>query len=474
MSQYKTIILALACSLFGAVLGVWTYDQFYNKAYMENTLDNYVKKASEREYLLGESLSKSFRSASPTTFIDAANNSIDAVVAIRGYNSKSFGSSRNISTTSGSGVVISNDGYIVTNYHVVEAAKDLIISFNDKREFEATLEGYDESTDLALLKIEADQLEYLLIGNSDSLQIGEWVLAIGNPFRLTSSVTAGIVSAKARSINILENRGIESFIQTDAAVNPGNSGGALINTGGKLVGINTAIMTYSGKYEGFSFAIPSNLMRKVVNDLRTYGAVQRGWMGISILEVSESTAKALDLDFIGGVLIDIADKKGAATAAGLQNNDVITSIDGMPTKNIPSFLEKLASYRPGDKLVVEYFRNGKAQKVDVILRNQRNTTELIAVRKDKVLKDLGFELRDLEPLEKTRLNSNGIIVVSVYKDSKIYNTNMDPGYIITKLNEKPIVSADDFIEQLKTIEGAVYLEGFYENYPGKYPYTFIK
>jgi len=474
MSNRKLIIVALFCSFLGAILGVIGYDYFYDRQEMEAAVDSYVRQASEREIILSESLSKRYTSSYPNTFINAANSAIDAVVAIRGFNDKEPGSIRSIATNSGSGVVISNDGYIVTNYHVIEEAEDLVVTLNDKREFEANIEGFDESTDLALLKIEADNLNYLNIGNSDSLQIGEWVLAIGNPFRLTSSVTAGIVSAKARSINILENRGIESFIQTDAAVNPGNSGGALINTRGELVGINTAIMTYSGKYEGFSFAIPSNLMRKVVNDLRTFGAVQRGWMGISILEMNEFKAKQLKLDFIGGVLIDIADKNGAASAAGLQKDDVIISINDTRTPNIPSFLEKVASYRPGDEVSVNFYRDGKAQSAKVTLRNQRNTTELIAVRKDKVLKDLGFELRDLEPLEKDRLNAEGIIVVSVYKDSKIARTNMDPGYIITKLNEKLVTSAAEFIDELKSLEGAVYLEGFYENYPGKYPYTFIK
>jgi S1-C subfamily serine protease len=323
------------------------------------------------------------------------------------------------------------------------------------------------------LKIETDDLPYLTFGDSDSLLIGEWVVAIGNPFRLQSTVTAGIVSAKARNINILEQQGIESFIQTDAAVNPGNSGGALVNTAGDLVGINTAIMTYSGRYEGFSFAIPSNLAKKVVYDIIEFGAVQRGWLGVTIINVDNAKADELGLKVVGGVYLDRVNNGEAASQAGLKKGDVIVGVNDIPTLSTPEFMEQVGRFRPGDNITLSFFRNGDEQKAQVTLRNQINSTDFVAIRKDKILTDLGFELRNLDKTEKARLDSEGVYVVSVSRGSKIERTNMDPGYIITKVNEKPIKSVEEVIKALEGHKGTVVLEGFYENYPGEFPYAFI-
>lgn len=412
--------------------------------------------------------------AIPTDFITAAEIGTPSVVYIRSLQkaSKNIILGDQINGATGSGVIISEDGYIVTNNHVVKDAEEIEVMLNDNREFKAKLVGTDPNTDLALIRIEEHGLPYLNFGDSDSLAVGEWVLAIGNPFRLQSTVTAGIVSAKGRNINILEQQGIESFIQTDAAVNPGNSGGALVNTSGELIGINTAIMTYTGRYEGFSFAIPSNLAQKVIYDIKQYGAVQRGWLGITITNIDSKRAKDLGLKTVGGVYVERLNKGEAAYDAGLKAGDVITGVNGVNTLTTPQFMEQIGRYRPGDSVKLEFIRKKERKETEVTLRNQINSTDLVAVRKDKVLTNLGFELRDLDNDEQIRFKTKGAYVVSVYRGSKIDRTNMGPGYIITKVNEKAITSVQEVVDILEDYKGMVVLEGFYENYAGDYPYAF--
>ncbi|RMF32504.1 MAG: PDZ domain-containing protein, partial [Bacteroidetes bacterium] len=339
-----------------------------------------------------------------------------------------------------SGVLVSPDGYIVTNNHVVEEGDRFQITLNDHREFEATLIGTDPTTDLALLKIEGENLPFLLFGNSDSLQVGEWVLAVGNPFNLESTVTAGIVSAKARNIQILEgDYSIESFIQTDAAVNPGNSGGALVNTNGELVGINTAIITRSGRYEGYSFAIPANLAQKVIRDLRDYGEVQRGLLGVRISPVDNHRAKELGLSKVEGVYISHVTKGGGAEAAGLRRGDVIIGINGVKVTTMPELQEQIGRYRPGNTILVEYIRRGKIFRTSVVLRDKNNSTVFqVNNDADNLLTRLGFEVRNLTHEETRALGTNGVYVVSVDLGSTIERTEMDPGYIITKVNDQPV------------------------------------
>ncbi len=295
-------------------------------------------------------------------------------------------------------------------------------------------------------------------------------MAVGNPFRLQSTVTAGIVSAKGRNINILENQGIESFIQTDAAVNPGNSGGALVNTKGELVGINTAIMTMSGNYEGFSFAVPANLAKKVVNDIKQFGFVQRGWLGVEIENIDDMRARKLQIPEVAGVYIALVTRNGAAYDAGLQSGDVITRLNGKSIASLPQFMETIGTYRPGDKVSVDYIRNGKKASTTATLRNQLNSTDLVAVRKDKALLDLGFELRDLDSYEKSRNKSHGVKVVTVYRSSRVDNARIEPGYIITKANGKIVRTVNDILEAIKISGDQLSLDGFYENYPGEFPY----
>lgn len=464
------ILWISASSFISALLAVWLFIQFGPKQEIivkEVIHTPFVKKMKEVP------IQRSYKSA-PTNFIDAAQIGTPAVVFIRSLQkaqkNKILGDQMYGAT--GSGVIISSDGYIATNNHVVQSAEVIEVMLNDNREFTAKLIGTDPNTDLALLKIEEHSLPFLEFGDSDSLLVGEWVLAIGNPFRLQSTVTAGIVSAKGRNIQILEQQGIESFIQTDAAVNPGNSGGALVNTSGDLVGINTAIMTYTGRYEGFSFAIPSNLAKKVIFDIKEYGAVQRGWLGVTITNIDSKRADDLGLKEVGGVFVERLNRGEAAFDAGLESGDVIISVNGVKTMTTPQFMEQIGRYRPGDLVEMEYVRKREMYKTNVTLRNQINSTDLVAVRKDKILTTLGFELRDLDKEEKDRLKTKGIYVVSVYRGSKIERTNMDPGYIITKVNEKEISSVQEFVDLLEKHEGMVVLEGFYENYPGEFPYAF--
>ena len=469
----KYIPIVLISSLMSAFFAVVLFNLLFPREIIIE--EQNVAQQVTNDLLLSDRFNTSYHSSAPTDFIEAANKSVEAVVFISSMKDREQSNkfTRKFNTSTGSGVIISSDGYIVTNDHVIKDAERIEVMLNNNREYEAKVIGKDPTTDLALLKIEANALPYLSFGNSDSLQIGEWVMAIGNPFRLQSTVTAGIVSAKARGINILSQQGIESFIQTDAAVNPGNSGGALINTRGDLLGINSAIMSNSGKYEGYSFAIPSNLAKKIIYDIKEFGAVQRGWMGITIVNVNAEIANELGVEAIEGVYLEAVSKDGAAKEAGLRRNDLLTSVNGFETNAVPSFMEQVARYRPGDVIEVGYFRNGQRLKAKITLRNQLNTTDFVAVRKDKILSDLGFELRSLDTKESKRLNTQGIYVVSIYGNSVIKETNMEPGYIITSINDKPIKDIDMLVDYLEQNKGTIYLEGFYEKYPGEYPYSFL-
>lgn len=278
----------------------------------------------------------------------------------------------------GSGVIISPDGYIVTNNHVVEDAKEVTVTLNDRREFKATVVGTDPQTDLALIRIEADNLPVLEFGNSDDVRIGEWVLAVGNPFNLTSTVTAGIVSAKARNLDILgENTSIESFIQTDAAVNQGNSGGALVNTDGKLIGINSAIASGNGYFTGYSFAIPSNIARKVVSDLKQYGSVQRAYIGVAVVPIDNALASELNLSEVKGLLVRQVTADGAAERAGLRTDDVILALDGHEINSVSELKEIVAQHSPGDSMSVTFLRNGQRQKINLTLLNNVGNTNVL-------------------------------------------------------------------------------------------------
>lgn len=473
----KNIALLFIVSILSSIISVGAYRYFEKPTIIYREAPSPVKYTSNTDELLSGRTQRQFISSSPTDFISAAEEVTPAVVNIRSSQSGDYdfwGGS--YGGSSGSGVIISPDGYIVTNNHVIEDGKKFEVTLNDNRKYPAKLIGTDPSTDLALIKIEGQNLPHLIFGNSDSIRIGEWVLAVGNPFNLASTVTAGIVSAKGRSIDILEDLyRVESFIQTDAAVNPGNSGGALVNTNGELIGINTAIITRSGRYEGYSFAIPSNLARKVIRDLKDFGVVQRAILGISIDEVTDELAKKLDLKNVEGIYVSKVNPNSGAQEAGLKKGDVIVKVNGAKTNSMPVLQEQIARFRPGNTVKVEYFRYGKRYQTEVTLKNMNGTTALVSsVLNDALLQDLGFEIRDLSEDEIKRLGTKGAKVISIYRGSKIERTNMDPDFIITKINDQQISNAQEVAELLKNTEGKVMLEGIYEGYPDVWYYAFAR
>jgi len=407
--------------------------------------------------------------------VKAANTAKQAVVYIESLEvDGTFFASRTTGGSTGSGVIISPDGYIATNHHVIEDGNKINVLMEDGREFDAKVIGSDPSTDLALLKIDAKELPHLTFGDSDSLMIGEWVLAIGNPFRLYSTVTAGIVSAKARNINILDNGGIENFIQTDAAVNPGNSGGALVNTSGQLMGINTAIMTYSGQYEGFSFAIPSNLVKKVLEDIREYGSPKRGWLGVVIRPVDNQIADEAGMTEVTGVILDKVNEGSAAEAGGLDAGDIILSIDGQKVTSYPDFMGKIGQHHPGDVLTLSFIRNQKNKETKVKLSDTlTSTTADIASSKssDAILDDIGLGVRDLNENEKAKLPKGGVLVNEINKDSQIERANMEENFIITRVNGVSVTSVSTLKRELQKSGDNLYLQGYYENFPGDFAYS---
>lgn len=363
---------------------------------------------------------------------------------------------------SGSGVILTDDGYIVTNNHVVENAEKVEVTLNDNRTFPARIIGTDPSTDLALLKIDEQNLPFVVYGNSDNLKVGEWVLAVGNPFNLTSTVTAGIVSAKARNIGILPDQfKIESFIQTDAAVNPGNSGGALVNTRGELVGINSAIASNTGSYTGYSFAIPVNLARKVVDDLVEFGSVQRAFIGVSIRDIDSKLAEEKGIRGTQGIYVAGLTEGGAAASAGIQEGDIITRVGDVPVNSTPQLQEQIGRFRPGDKVNLTVMRDGKERLVTVTLRNKDGATEL--VKADQVLNLLGASFENASSDEKARLGLKGGVKVSKLSSGKLLSSGIREGFIITSIDKKPVLSTDDLSNALKSKQGGVLIEGVYPN-----------
>lgn len=345
----------------------------------------------------------------------------------------------NMPISSGSGVIISPDGYIVTNNHVIEGATKVDISLDNNKRYEATIIGTDPTTDLALLKIDENNLPFVKFGDSDQTKIGEWVLAVGNPFDLNSTVTAGIISAKARNINILRdvenNLQIESFLQTDAVVNPGNSGGALVNLAGELIGINTAIATSTGTFAGYSFAVPSTLVKKVMDDLMKYGAVQRGLLGVSIQNVSPELADYLDKKFPvdQGVYVGGVNENSAGQEAGLKEGDIIISVDGKAVNNVSMLQEMVARKRPGDKVEVEYLREGKKNKVTATLKNFSGDTKIVKREVPKSYSFEGVQFEDLKDDQKTQLKISGGAVIKMNGNENWRKAGARNGFIITSV-----------------------------------------
>ena len=365
----------------------------------------------------------------------------------------------------GSGVIISNDGYIVTNNHVVEGADELTVTLNDNREYSARIIGTDKTTDLALIKVSAKDLPTLPIGDSNNLKVGEWVLAVGNPFNLNSTVTAGIVSAKARSLGA---NGVESFIQTDAAINAGNSGGALVNTKGELVGINAMLYSQTGSYSGYGFAIPTNIMNKVVDDLKKYGTVQRAILDIkgsdvhNYIDAQKDKGEKIDLGTNDGIYIAEVTEGGAGEAAGLQKGDVITNIDGKKVTKMSELQEYLNGKRPGDKVSITYLRNKKSITKSTTLKNAQGNTNVV---KPADIDVLGGNFREITSEQKQNLNiSYGLEVLKV-NNGALKEAGINRGFIIQKINDEPIKTLDELQSIVKKAstskEPVLFIQGIY-------------
>lgn len=473
MKSMKIVGLVLAAAVVGAGVSC-----FYVNHYGKNT-EVIIKESAQTP----AQYSSYSRGSQPVDFTYAADQSVNAVVHVMTtYEVRQtrvndpfleyfFGEQYSqqkpqTKQASGSGVILTKDGYIVTNNHVVEGSNQVSVVLNDKRQFKAEIVGTDPTTDLALLKVEADDLPTIPVGNSDELKVGEWVLAVGNPFNLTSTVTAGIVSAKARNINIISgDMRIESFIQTDAAVNPGNSGGALVNTQGELVGINAAIASQTGSYSGYSFAIPTSIMSKVVADLKEFGVVQRALLGIQINDIDADFAKSKNLDTMEGAYVAAIADKSAAKEAGVQVGDIITKVDGQKVKTVAELQERISRFRPGDKVKITIDRNKSEKELTVTLKNMQGDTDVVKSYDPKVL---GAQLVPLSDSAKRSLGINyGLQVKEVTKGGKFHQAGITKGCIILRVNNNNVSTTDDVekaIKQLKdSEEKALFISGILPN-----------
>ncbi len=391
--------------------------------------------------------------------------------------------------SSGSGVIINAEGYIVTNNHVVQDADVVDVILSDNRSFKADIIGTDPDTDLAVIKINQKELPYLSFVNSDNSKVGEWVLAVGNPFNLNSTVTAGIISAKGRNINIINSNNpsrnaragstaIESFIQTDAAINPGNSGGALVNLEGGLLGINTAIASNTGSYAGYGFAVPSNIVSKVVEDLLAFGTVQRGWLGVQVGSVSSELAKEEDLAVNEGAFVSgfgDREEKSAAKAAGIKPGDVIVKLNETVIKSSTALIEYVGRKRPGDKLTVTVNRKGKTVVIPVTLKNREGNVGTVKKEERDAITSLGMELEDVDAKTLKKLEiDNGVAVKSLDNGIVQKYTDMHEGFIITHIDNAAVKSAKEVTEMLKRKKHGdqVILAGIYPEFPREYLYAF--
>ena len=462
------IFLAMfVSSLFGALLAGAIILSYVSPTGQTSILQNESISDRQNQITLTSTFDSSHIIPKGVNFIDAAENVTTGVVHIRSsYSSGGYsmnpldGFFQNQSQSSGSGVIISSDGFIATNNHVIEDANRIEVVLNDNRSYQAKLIGTDPTTDLALLKIDENDLPYIKYGNSDETVPGQWVLAIGNPFDLNSTVTAGIVSAKARNIGILRDRNnlqIESFIQTDAAVNPGNSGGALVNLKGELIGINTAIATPTGTYAGYSFAVPVTLVKKVMDDLVEFGEVQRGLLGIRIGDVNAQLAEARDLNVVSGVFVSSVNNNSSAEEAGIKQGDVIIAIDYMPVHNVSELQEFVARNRPGDEVNVTYVRDNKKSTVLAVLRNTEGSTEVVRRSFSKKLE--GARIENLTMNELGRLNIDNGVRLEEISAGKWEDAGIEDGFVITKIDKINISNIEDLHLTLQNKKGGILVEG---------------
>lgn len=498
--KFKNILSIIAISAITAITSVWGYGK-----YMEHQFAGIQDSGKLPVNYVG--FSGNNAPGTPVDFTPAATSATPAVVHIKTRTKSKqisnnqrqrnpfsdlfggddafgdfFGGPRVMpeQRASGSGVLITEDGYIVTNNHVIDGADEINVTLPNKKSYKATVIGADPSSDIAVIKIEGKGFPYLVYGNSDDVKLGQWVLAIGYPLSLDVTVTAGIVSAKSRSININKQQSatpVESFIQTDAAVNPGNSGGALINTNGELIGINSAIASPTGSYAGYSYAIPVNITKKIVTDIVKFGTVQRAYIGISYLPEtpSEEELKAIEKE-LGipykegeGIFVTGVPAGGAASVAGLKKGDIITKLNNISITNVPELQEQLTKFKPGDKITLTYKRAGKETTVNLTLKNKAGNTDI--VKTTSIMDQLGGELENVDKKVATANELNGGVVVKKIGNGYLKNTKMQEGFIITSVNGQEVKN----VEELKTIllaskGGTVRLEGIYPGYEGSYAY----
>jgi serine protease Do len=487
--KLKNVFLIVAISIATSLLSVWSYGTWLRKQTV--TIQNDGK--------LPVNYAGFFDKDTPagiTDFTAAATSATPTVVHIKtkikgstvSAKSRSpfgdlfgdddpffqfFGGPRSMpdQQASGSGVIMTADGYIITNNHVIDGASDINVTLSDRKSYKATVVGADPNTDLAVIKIDATNLPYMMFGNSDDVKLGQWVLAVGYPLNLDVTVTAGIVSAKSRSIGINKSdRAIESFIQTDAAVNPGNSGGALINTDGQLIGINSAIASPTGSYAGYSYAIPVNIVKKAVNDLIKFGAVQRGYIGINYIPdgASDEQKKAMGIKDGPGIYVTGVATDGAAKAAGIEKGDFITKINNTEINSSSELQEQVASYKPGDKISITYVRNGKENTTSLTLKNKAGNYEV--VKSETVVDQLGGTLVTIDKATAKKNDVTGGVQVQKLGNGLLKNTRIQEGFIITSIDGQDVNSVEDLNSILSNSNGTVRLEGVYPGYDGTYGY----
>lgn len=489
--KLQQVIPVVLISAVTSVGSMWAYNKY-------TTSDNYVYRAADSNSNHIPSNYAGFFdgvNGTPTDFTDAANSSIPATVHIKtkatrtasnnlpkrsplfdlfGFDWDEGMAPRSLpQMASGSGAIISEDGYIVTNNHVVDGADEITVSLADKKTFKAKLVGADPSSDLAVIKIEAKGLPFLLYGNSDDVKVGQWVLAVGYPLNLEATVTAGIVSAKSRTLDINRRQSkspIESFIQTDAAVNPGNSGGPLVNTAGQLIGINSAIASPTGSYAGYSFTIPVNVVKKIVADLMKFGTVQRAYLGINYApdNLSDEVKKQEGIKDGEGVYVMDVVKDGAAASSGIKKGDFITQINNIPVKSGAEMVGQIATFRPGDKIKIGYRRDGRDFTSEVVLRNSSGTTDVV---RTSVIDKLGADLATIDSkMAKEMGVKGGVIVKSIDDNGAFSKTRMEEGFVITKVNGRDVNTVEQFRTEMEKAGSSVTLDGMYPGYEGVFRY----
>jgi len=490
--KLKNVILIVAISIATSLLSIWGYGTWLRN--QSTTLQpegkipvNYAGFFNNKDAASGiPDFTAAATSATPTV-VHIKTKIKGGTVSSRNSNPfgdlfgeddpfyKFFGGPRSMTLpdqqASGSGVIISQDGYIVTNNHVIDGASEINVTLSNRKSYKATVIGADPNTDLAVIKINDNNLPYMIYGNSDDVKLGQWVMAVGYPLTLDVTVTAGIISAKSRSIGInRSDRAIESYLQTDAAVNPGNSGGALINTNGELIGINSAIASPTGSYAGYSYAIPVNIVKKAVNDLIKFGAVQRAYIGITYApdDLTEEQKKANGVKDGPGIFVTGVATDGAAKGAGLQKGDFITKINDVDINSGPQLQEQVARYKPGDKVNITYVRNGKENTVELTLKNKSGNYEV--VKNVSAFDNLGADLVTVDKQTAQKNDISGGVQVKKIGNGLLKNTRIQEGFIITSVDGQDINNLDDLKTTLNNSHGTVKLEGVYPGYDGTYGY----